>query len=63
MDQLAFITGTLLPALWGGLVVTLGLIAATAPFWYSRNCATGPAIASTRGASRLVFSSIPSLRR
>ncbi len=32
MDQLAFITGILLPALWGGFGVTLGLIAATAPF-------------------------------
>ncbi len=32
MDQTAFIINTLLPALWGGLVVTLGLIAFTAPF-------------------------------
>lgn len=32
MDQVAFIVETLLPALWGGFVVTLGLIACTAPF-------------------------------
>ena len=32
MDQLAFITDVLLPALWGGLLVTLQLIAAAAPF-------------------------------
>lgn len=32
MDQLAFVINTLLPALWGGFVVTLGLIALTAPF-------------------------------
>ncbi len=32
MDQIAFIAEILLPALWGGLAVTLGLIACTAPF-------------------------------
>ncbi len=32
MDQIAFIAEILLPALWGGFVVTLGLIAWTAPF-------------------------------
>lgn len=32
MDQLAFIADVLLPALWGGLLVTLQLIAAAAPF-------------------------------
>ena len=32
MDQIAFIVEILLPALWGGFVVTLGLIACTAPF-------------------------------
>jgi len=32
MDQLAFITTILLPALWDGLAITLQLIAAAAPF-------------------------------
>ncbi len=32
MDQLVFVTDILLPALWQGLIVTLELIACTAPF-------------------------------